>query len=145
VEGLLDAYRLLQPGQKLGPDPFISGKDINGYFEFSKSQPMRLMSASVEVSPGGVRARVVRSLGSLNIMAYRLAPRWSMDWDLAIEGGRPVVRGGRLGHLPMIGPGRLILSARLKALWASQKDWSSLAHVKQVTIQGTGVGLVVQP
>ena len=67
VESRLRSFRVARPGMTVGADPAFVEKDINGYFQYIKAEPLRLNRASVDVMPGAIRFRIVRPLLSADV------------------------------------------------------------------------------
>lgn len=142
AQDVLQAFRDLRPGQTLGTTPTLREAEINGYFAYGIRDRMRGAQISVAITPERIRVRRVGPLFDITVQGVRIAPRWSVEWHCVPEDGRLKVISGKIGHLPLPGPGKTLLRRSLLRSYASQPEWKALSAVREIRLGEGTISLV---
>jgi hypothetical protein len=138
----LSGLSMVQQGQMLAP--ILAEKDVNAFFEHFKVPSMKVQSVTTDFRKGFFVVRIVRKLGSITFVRWRVEPRISHDVVCLPVGGRVRVRGVKMGHLPLIGPARNAAARSVHRLFAAQPEWSVLAKLDKIEVDDDRIVLTVR-
>ena len=106
---------------------------INGYFEFVAKRSLKA-AVTVDVQEGWCLVRVVRNMGKLDLKFYEVDVRLSYDLKCSARGGRLLVKGATMGHMPLFPPFKTIVVKDVYKRVSVLKEWKPLTSLSEISM-----------
>lgn len=114
---------------------------INGYFEFVAKRNLKAI-VTVDVQEKWCMVRMVRHLGELDLKFYKVAVRFSYDLKCSAVGGRLVVRGVKMGHLPVIAPFKTMIVKDVYKRVSALPEWKPMTSLSEISMADDKISVV---